>query len=75
VRLVFEQRVDPAAERERLAKDLKKMEIELANAQRQLTNEQFLAKAPAPVVDGIRRRAAELTVLMEKSQEALTRVS
>jgi valyl-tRNA synthetase len=31
-----------------------------------LGNEQFLAKAPAKVVEGIRKRAQELTVLREK---------
>ncbi len=72
VRVLFEQKLDPAVERERLKKELKKMETELANAQRQLANQQFLAKAPAPVVEGIRRRAAELTVLIEKAQDALS---
>ena len=74
VRVIFEQQLDPAIERERLTKDLQKMEVELGNAQRQLANQQFLAKAPAPVVDGIRRRAAELTVLMEKAQGALSQL-
>jgi valyl-tRNA synthetase len=31
-----------------------------------LGNEQFLAKAPAKVVEGIRRRAEELKLLREK---------
>ena len=74
VRVIFQQQVDPTVERERLSKDLKKMEAELSNARRQLANQQFLAKAPAPVVDGIRRRAAELTVLMEKAQGALSQL-
>jgi len=44
--LVYEQKVDVAAERERLTKELTKLESELANADRQLGNQQFLAKAP-----------------------------
>ena len=64
--LVYEQKIDVAAERERLNKDLAKLENERANAGRQLGNEQFLAKAPASVVEGIRRRSGELDSLIEK---------
>jgi valyl-tRNA synthetase len=47
------------------------LEKEFANNQRQLGNEQFLAKAPAKVVDGLRTRAAELTILLEKTRNKL----
>jgi len=56
-----------AAERERLTKELEKIEKEQANGQRQLSNEQFLAKAPAKVVEGLKARAEELRVLQEKT--------
>jgi valyl-tRNA synthetase len=71
VRVIFEQKIDAATERERLTKELKKLETEMVNAQRNLGNEQFLAKAPATVVDGIRRREAELAILIQKSRGAL----
>ncbi|MGC2698549.1 MAG: class I tRNA ligase family protein, partial [Candidatus Angelobacter sp.] len=74
VALVYEQKIDLAAERERLAKELSKLENELANANRQLGNEQFLAKAPAQVVEGIRRRAGELVTLIEKVKTALAKM-
>jgi len=45
------------------------MEKEIANGQRQLGNERFLAKAPASVVEGIRRRAEELRVLRRRRVE------
>jgi len=67
----YEKKVDTAAERVRLEKDLVKMEAEMANARRQLTNEQFLAKAPEKVVEGLRKRAAELEVLLEKARAAI----
>jgi len=67
----YEKKVDTAAERARLGKDLAKMESELANARRQLTNEQFLAKAPEKVVEGLRKRAGELEVLIEKARTAV----
>ncbi len=71
VALVYEQKIDIVAEEERLIKELAKLENELANAQRQLNNEQFLAKAPPKVVEGIRRRAAELEGLIKKVKDAL----
>jgi valyl-tRNA synthetase len=65
--VIYEKKIDVAAERERLNKELEKMEKEIANGQRQLANAQFLAKAPAAVVEGLRRRAEELKVLREKT--------
>jgi valyl-tRNA synthetase len=71
VRVVYEKKIDVAAECERLKKELERIEKEMANGHRQLGNEQFLAKAPAQVVEGIRKRAGELTVLREKTQGKL----
>jgi valyl-tRNA synthetase len=71
VAVIHERTVDVVAERERLGKDLARFEKEQANAQRQLGNEAFLAKAPAAVVEGIRRRAAELVLLIEKARSGL----
>ncbi len=67
VHVVYEKKIDVAAECERLKKELEKMEKEIANGERQLSNEGFLAKAPAKVVDGLRARAEELKVLREKA--------
>jgi valyl-tRNA synthetase len=66
VHVVYEKKIDVVAECERLRKELEKMEKEIANGQRQLGNEQFLAKAPPAVVEGLRRRGDELKVLREK---------
>jgi valyl-tRNA synthetase len=74
VALVYEQKVDKAAERERLDKDLKKQEAQLANVQRQLGNEQFLAKAPAHIVEGLRKQEAELKLLIGKTKAALDKL-
>jgi len=67
VHAIHEKKIDVAAERERLTKELEKIEKEIANGQRQLSNEQFLAKAPAKVVEGLKTRAEELKVLREKT--------
>ena len=48
--------VDVAAERKRLEKDLAAAQKELDNAAKKLGNENFLAKAPEKVVEGIRER-------------------
>jgi valyl-tRNA synthetase len=69
--VLYEKKIDVVAERERLSKELKKLESEFANAQRQLGNESFLAKAPAPIVEGLRRRTSELEQLLPKTRVAL----
>ena len=71
VHVIYERKIDVAAESERLKKELEKIEKELGNNQRQLGNEQFLAKAPEKVVDGLRRRGQELLVLQEKAKSQL----
>ena len=48
--------VDVAAERKRLEKDLAEAQKELDNAAKKLSNENFLAKAPEKVVEGIKER-------------------
>jgi valyl-tRNA synthetase len=68
VALVYE--VDVAVERERLKKDLARLEAQLASVQRQLSNEQFLAKAPPKVVEGLRKQEAELRALIAKIRAA-----
>jgi valyl-tRNA synthetase len=75
VMVVFERQVDAAAEKERLTKDLKKLEGQLANTQRQLSNEQFLSKAPPDVVEGLRKREAEVRLLIAKTRAALDGLS
>jgi valyl-tRNA synthetase len=72
--VIYEQKVDVAAERDRLTKALTKLENELANADKQLGNQQFLAKAPPAVVEGIRKRQGELQGLIEKVKTALAKL-
>jgi valyl-tRNA synthetase len=71
VRVVYERKIDVAAERERLSKELAKLTGELGRATAQLSNESFLSKAPAPVVDGLKKRRGEVEVLVEKAKAAL----
>jgi valyl-tRNA synthetase len=71
VAVVYEKPVDVKAERERLMKELAKLEKEKENSDRQLGNEAFLGKAPAHVVEGLQRRNAELVVLLQRTRDAL----
>jgi valyl-tRNA synthetase len=72
VAVIYERTVDVAAERERLTKDIARYEKGLAAAERQLGNEAFLAKAPAHVVEGLKKQEAETRLLLEKAMAALT---
>jgi valyl-tRNA synthetase len=66
VHVVFEKKIDVAAGRERLTKELAKIEKQLASAQARLGDEQFLSKAPSHVVEGLRKQAEEAAILREK---------
>ncbi len=71
VRVLYERKIDIAAERDRLSKELEKLSGEMARATAQLGNEAFLSKAPAKVVEGLKTRKAELEVLVQKTNDAL----
>jgi valyl-tRNA synthetase len=67
----FEKSIDGTAERERLTKEIAKLEKGLASAERQLGNEGFLAKAPPNIVEGLKKQEAENRQLLEKAKAAL----
>ena len=71
VRVLYEKKIDVAAERERLSKELARIEKQIENAERQLGNESFLAKAPPKVVEGLKKQLEEAKVLREKTRAAL----
>jgi len=71
VHVIYEKKIDIAAERERLKKDLQGYEKEIANLDRQLSNEQFLSKAPSHVIENMRKRRQELEILREKTKRKL----
>jgi valyl-tRNA synthetase len=68
---LYERTIDVPAERERLTRDLAKYEKGLIAAERQLGNEAFMAKAPAHIVEGLRKQAAETRTLYDKTKAAL----
>jgi len=71
VAVVYERQIDVPAERERLTKDLAKYTKGLEAADKQLGNEGFIARAPAPIVAGLRKQHAETLALKQKAEAAL----
>jgi valyl-tRNA synthetase len=71
VAVIYERQIDIPAERERLTKDLAKYEKGLEAANKQLNNEAFMAKAPAHIVEGLRKQSAETKTLYDKTKAAL----
>jgi valyl-tRNA synthetase len=71
VHVVYERKIDVGAECDRLKKDLEKIEKGISSGQKQLGNEQFLAKAPPVVVENLRKQQQELAVMLAKTQSKL----
>jgi valyl-tRNA synthetase len=75
VHAIYEKKIDVAAERERLKKELEKIEKQLGGAQVRLGDEQFLSKAPAHVVDGLRKQVEEQASLRDKIRAQLNELT
>jgi valyl-tRNA synthetase len=58
--------VDPAAERERVAKEAKRLEGEIIKARAKLADTSFVAKAPAHVVQQMRDRLSNFQATLNK---------
>ncbi len=71
VHAIYERKIDVGVECDRLKKELQKIEKGISSGQRQLGNEQFLAKAPPIVVENLRQQQQELAVMQEKTQSKL----
>jgi len=67
VHVIYERKIDVAAECERLKKELEKIEKGIMSGQKQLGNPTFVAKAPSSVVENLRQQQEELAILKEKT--------
>ena len=74
VYMPMDQLVDVGKELQRIAKERAKAEKDLASIEKKLSNEGFLAKAPASVVAGEREKAEKLRQMLEQLAQSEARL-
>jgi valyl-tRNA synthetase len=71
---MLQKEVDPAAERERLKKEIARLEGEIEKAKAKLANPSFVAKAPAKIVEQERSRLAAFEATLARLKEQLRKL-
>jgi valyl-tRNA synthetase len=74
VRVALHVEIDVEAELARLCKEINRLQAEIAKANAKLSNESFVARAPAAVVDQEKQRLATFTSTLSRLQDQAARL-
>jgi valyl-tRNA synthetase len=73
-RIMLYKEVDPAAEVERISKEIAGTQANIASFRKKLSNPSFVERAPAPVVEQERKRLADAEEKLAKLQDQLKKL-
>ena len=73
-RMCLYMEIDVAAEKTRLSKEIARIDGEITKANNKLSNEAFVAKAPAAVIEQEKKRIADFGATLGRLRDQLTRL-